>query len=151
MDQQKRICFIQCNKQNNFGQFCHCIHHLSLEEQCNRLNYVQEFISCNNTKRRVPCSAKICKTKKKLLICKNTPLNKGEVEEIGEQTVPTKEESFHINVELKTASSEQNSHIKEDRVSQEINNLRDIDYNIESVQAKDDQIARIQKVLLERN
>ncbi|XP_015437016.1 PREDICTED: spindle pole body component 110-like [Dufourea novaeangliae] len=53
----------KCNKQSNFGKFCHCAHHaFSLKEQCNRLNYIQESISCDNAKRRVPCNARTFQT-----------------------------------------------------------------------------------------
>lgn len=77
MDQQKRICFIQCNKQYNFGQLCRCIHPFSLEEQCDRLNYIQDCISCNNVKKRVPCNSKTCKNRKRLPVSKSTLLNAG--------------------------------------------------------------------------
>ncbi|KZC14237.1 hypothetical protein WN55_06706 [Dufourea novaeangliae] len=125
---------MQCNKQSNFGKFCHCAHHaFSLKEQCNRLNYIQESISCDNAKRRVPCNARTCKARKKLLTYKNVSLSKvqtdlmndeqrsiavsnrsahyvnnGKIdtyEEKSKQTVPTKEESFHAQASVNSLNT----------------------------------------------
>ncbi|XP_076648389.1 uncharacterized protein LOC143356519 [Halictus rubicundus] len=154
--------YLMCKK-NNFGQHCRCVHHFSLEEQCDRLNYIQDCISCNNAKKRVPCNAKTCKTRKRLLVHKSTPLNEDYKkidthEEKGEQTIPTKEENFHLkksviasiinNTELQTAPIKEKLYVKETGVPQDINDLTDLDYDVESIPVKDDQIQRIQEDLL---
>lgn len=64
--------------QNNFGKLCHCSYHaLSLREQCNRLNYIEDCISCDNTKKKVSCNARTCNKRKKLFFCRSTQLNEG--------------------------------------------------------------------------
>ncbi|XP_034175226.2 uncharacterized protein LOC117601961 [Osmia lignaria lignaria] len=118
MEEECNICSIPSCKKcsiHNFGKLYHCAHHiLSFKEQCNKFN--DKCISYNDSKRKIPCNSRSCKTRRKLLLCRDIKLAevqtdlKDDIQVSKGSTVNTKNNTIsqdHVQVPEKSHKSNQ--------------------------------------------
>ncbi|XP_053983584.1 uncharacterized protein LOC128878931 [Hylaeus volcanicus] len=110
---------------------------LSLKEQCNRLNYVEKCISRNDTIRKTPCNAKICKPCKKFA-CRNTRLNKVQTDLTDEKTTNTYVKSNTISQDSLAIKENQS---KSDQIDMSLQSFKSYvnDKQIDTFEEKNEQ------------